>query len=169
MAQTKTKAASPAKTSESDNNAKFAAVFNKAKTEAEGKKILDYMIEGFTAAFKAKFAAKAAPKGKSAPAKTKTAPIPSKKEIAEAVPEAAAEEKAEVKPIKESDKEAIKALHLEFHEYSEKSFAIVGDTKPIKAIMEKYKGRFNRYLSVGAGWIFAKKYEDDVKAALCLS
>ena len=170
MAQTKTKAASPAKTSESDNNAKFAAVFNKAKTEAEGKKILDYMIEGFTAAFKAKFAAKAAPKGKSAPAKTKTAPIPSKKEIAEAVPEAAeSETKAEVKPIAETDKKAIKKLHLEFHDYSEKSFAIVGDTKPIKAIMEKYKGRFNRYLSVGAGWIFAKKYEADVKAALCLS
>lgn len=170
MAQTKQTAGKTAQ--ESNNNAKFAAVFNNAKTEAEGKKILDYMIAGFTEAFKAKFAPKEKPaqtKASGAPAKTKAAPMSTKKEIAEAVPEAQAEAKAEVKPIAETDKKAIKKLHLEFHDYSEKSFAIVGDTKPIKAIMEKYKGRFNRYLSVGAGWIFAKKYEDDVKAALCLS
>lgn len=170
MAQNKQTAGKTAQ--ESNNNAKFAAVFNNAKTEAEGKKILDYMIAGFTEAFKAKFAPKEKPaqtKASGAPAKTKAAPMPTKKEIAEAVPEAQAEAKAEVKPIAETDKKAIKKLHLEFHDYSEKSFAIVGDTKPIKAIMEKYKGRFNRYLSVGAGWIFAKKYEDDVKAALCLS
>jgi hypothetical protein len=170
MAQTKQTAGKTAQ--ESNNNAKFAAVFNNAKTEAEGKKILDYMIAGFTEAFKAKFAPKSkpAPAKKGEPAKTKSVPMPSKNEIAEAVPEAAeSETKAEVKPIAETDKKAIKKLHLEFHDYSEKSFAIVGDTKPIKAIMEKYKGRFNRYLSVGAGWIFAKKYEADVKAALCLS
>lgn len=170
MAQTKQTAGKTAQ--ESNNNAKFAAVFNNAKTEADGKKILDYMIAGFTNAFKAKFAPKEKPaqtKASGAPAKTKAAPMPTKKEIDEAVPEAQAEAKAEVKPIAETDKKAIKKLHLEFHDYSEKSFAIVGDTKPIKAIMEKYKGRFNRYLSVGAGWIFAKKYEADVKAALCLS
>ena len=165
MANKKNGAAQTAQ--ESKNSAQFAAVFNNAKTEADGKKILDYMIAGFTAAFKAKFPTKA-PKTKGAPAKTKAAPVPTKEEIADVVPEAN-EEKAEVKPIKESDKKAIKALGLEFHDYSEKSFAIVGDTKPVKAIMEKYKGRFNRYLSVGAGWIFAKKYEADVKAALCLS
>ena len=168
MANKKNGAAQTAQ--ESKNSAQFAAVFNNAKTEADGKKILDYMIAGFTAAFKAKFPTKAetAPKTKGAPAKTKAAPMPTKKEIAEAVPEAQAEARAEVKPIKESDKKAIKALGLEFHDYSEKSFAIVGDTKPVKAIMEKYHGRFNRYLSVGAGWIFAKKYEADVRAALCI-
>ena len=166
MANKKNGAAQTAqnKNNVSDNGAKFAAVFNNVKTEAEGKKILDYMIAGFTEAFKAKFPAKA----KTAPAKTKPAPVPSKQEIAEAVPEAAEGAKAEVKPIKESDKKAIKALGLEFHDYSEKSFAIVGDTKPVKAIMEKYHGRFNRYLSVGAGWIFAKKYEKEVRAALCI-
>ena len=164
MANKKNGAAQTAQNNVSDNGAKFAAVFNNVKTEAEGKKILDYMIAGFTAAFKAKFPAKA----ETAPAKTKPAPVPSKQEIAEAVPEAAEGAKAEVKPIKESDKKAIKALGLEFHDYSEKSFAIVGDTKPVKAIMEKYHGRFNRYLSVGAGWIFAKKYEKEVRAALCI-
>ena len=167
MANKKNGAAQTAQ--ESKNSAQFAAVFNNAKTEADGKKILDYMIAGFTAAFKAKFPEKAetTPKTKGAPAKTKAAPVPTKEEIADVVPEAN-EEKAEVKPIKESDKKAIKALGLEFHDYSEKSFAIVGDTKPVKAIMEKYHGRFNRYLSVGAGWIFAKKYEADVRAALCI-
>lgn len=167
MANKKNGAAKTAqnKTNVSDNGAKFAAVFNNAKTKADGQKILDYMIAGFAAAFEAKFPTKAEPK----PAKTKAAPMPSAKEIAEAVPEAAENAKAEVKPIKESDKKAIKALNLEFHDYSEKSFAITGDTKPIKAIMEKYKGRFNRYLTCGAGWIFAKKYEADVKAVLCIA
>jgi hypothetical protein len=170
MANKKNGAAQTAQNNESNNSAKFAQVFNKAKTAEEGKKILDYMIAGFTAAFNAKFAPKQTPaKAKGEPAKTKSVPTPSKQEIADAVPEAQNElAKAEVTPIKESDKKAIKKLHLEFHDYSEKSFAIVGDTKPIKAICEKYKGRFNRYLSVGAGWIFAKKYEADVKAALCL-
>ena len=181
MAQTKKTAGKTAQ--ENGNGAKFAAVFNNAKTEAEGKKILDYMIAGFTEAFKAKFAPK------TTPARTKASPMPSKKEIAAAVPEAQAETKpakAEVTPIKESDKKAIEKLHLEFHDYSEKSFAIVGDTKPIKAIMEKYKGRFNqagivyfytliddavaRVMKSKGGFIWAcKKYEADVKAALCLS
>ena len=164
MAKNKQTAGKTAQTETNNNSAKFAAVFNNAKTEAEGKKILDYMVAGFTEAFRAKFA-------KNEPAKTKLAPVPSKKEIAEAVPEAAGSTKAakaEVKPIAETDKKAIKKLHLEFHDYSEKSFAIVGDTKPVKAIMEKYKGRFNRYLTCGAGWIFAKKYETEVRAALCI-
>ena len=169
MANKKNGAAQTAQNNESNNSAKFAQVFNQAKTAEEGKKILDYMIAGFTAAFNAKFAPKQTPaKAKGEPAKTKPVPTPSKQEIAEAVPEADESAKAEVKPIKESDKKAIKALGLEFHDYSEKSFAIVGDTKPVKAIMEKYHGRFNRYLSVGAGWIFAKKYEKEVRAALCI-
>lgn len=130
---------------ENKNSAKFAAVFEKVKTEAEGQKILDYMVAGFTEAFRAKFA-------------KKEKPAAAKKETA----------KAETPQVAEGDKKALKKLALEFHDYSEKSFAITGDTKPVKDICNKYHGRFNRYLTVGAGWIFAKKYEKEVRAALAI-
>lgn len=153
------------KTAESNNGAKFAAVFNKAKTEAEGKKILDYMIAGFTAAFNEKFGKKAEPaKVKEVAPKTKaskTAKETTKAKTAKAETET-------VTPIAEGDKKAIKKLGLEFHDYSEKAFAITGDTKPIKDICKKLGGRFNAWLTCGAGWVFPKKKETEVRAALCL-
>jgi len=41
-------------------------------------------------------------------------------------------------------------------DYSEKSFALVGDTKPIKDELKEMGGKFNFRLSCGAGWIFPK-------------
>ena len=61
-------------------------------------------------------------------------------------------------------------------EYSEKSFAVIGDTKEIKdkfKINEQFMGRFNKYLSIKdeksdeitkqAGWIFHVKHREFVK------
>lgn len=42
-------------------------------------------------------------------------------------------------------------------DYSEKSIAVVGDTKDIKDSLKKIGGVFNPRLSCGAGWIFSKK------------
>lgn len=39
--------------------------------------------------------------------------------------------------------------------YSDKAFAVIGDTKPICAELKKLGGRFNKRLSCGAGWIFS--------------
>jgi len=39
-------------------------------------------------------------------------------------------------------------------DYSEKSFAVVGDTKAVKDSLKKMGGSFNSKLSCGAGWIF---------------
>ena len=50
--------------------------------------------------------------------------------------------------------------------YSEKSFAVVGDTKPIKDDLKKLGGCFNGRLSCGAGWIFSNKKRAAVDAFL---
>lgn len=55
---------------------------------------------------------------------------------------------------------------LRFVDYSEKAFAIVGDTKAHKAQLKKLGGRFNPKLKCGAGWIFSKKRGKEVATAL---
>ena len=78
------------------------------------------------------------------------------------------EKPEEVPALKLTDKKAIKALDIQLHQYTEKSFAITGDTKPLRNILKQLKGAFNRNLSVGEGWIFSVKYLPEVKAALCM-
>lgn len=51
-------------------------------------------------------------------------------------------------------------------DYSEKAFAVIGDTKPIKDKLKELGGSFNPRLSCGAGWIFSKKRLDEVTKAL---
>lgn len=58
------------------------------------------------------------------------------------------------------------SLNCQIIEYSDKAFAVVGDTKPIKDELKKLGGRFNGKLSCGAGWIFSKKAEESVKSLL---
>jgi hypothetical protein len=41
-------------------------------------------------------------------------------------------------------------------EYSEKAIAVIGDTYPIKEKLKEAGGKFNKFLSCGAGWIFPK-------------
>lgn len=55
---------------------------------------------------------------------------------------------------------------LRLFNYSDKAIALVGDTKPIKDILKNLGGRFNSHLSCGAGWIFSKKAEGKLRAAL---
>ena len=57
---------------------------------------------------------------------------------------------------------------LQIVDYSEKAFAIMGDTKPISGMLRELGGRFNARLSCGAGWIFSKKKEQEVRLALSL-
>lgn len=52
---------------------------------------------------------------------------------------------------------------VEIVNYSEKSIAVIGDTKGIKAQLKSAKGRFNPRLSCGAGWIFSVKQLEIVK------
>lgn len=98
--------------------------------------------------------AKGATKVKAA-TKTKAEPAQTEKKAAEEVP-----------CLDPKDRKAIKSLDITLHQYTDKSFAITGDTKPLRSILKKLKGAFNRNLSVGEGWIFSNKYLPEVKAAL---
>ena len=60
------------------------------------------------------------------------------------------------------------AQGIEIIDYSTKSFAVFGDTKPIKDILSDLGGSFNAHLKCGAGWIFSKTKLDTVKQALSI-
>ena len=48
-------------------------------------------------------------------------------------------------------------------DYSDKAFALIGDTKSVKDDLKKLGGRFNGKLSCGAGWIFSNKMREAVE------
>lgn len=58
--------------------------------------------------------------------------------------------------------------NLELVDYSDKAFAIIGDTKAIKDELKKMGGKFNFRLKCGAGWIFSKTRQSEVIKALNL-
>lgn len=57
-------------------------------------------------------------------------------------------------------------INLTYVDYSEKAFAITGDTKPVKDQLKALGGRFNFRLTCGPGWIFPKTKEQAVRDAL---
>jgi hypothetical protein len=67
---------------------------------------------------------------------------------------------------KQEEKQSAVCGDFEIVDYSDKAFAVVGDTKSIKDDLKRLGGRFNFRLSCGAGWIFPKTKMDDVKALL---
>ena len=50
--------------------------------------------------------------------------------------------------------------------YSDKAIAVVGDTIYIKSQLKDMGGRYNKFLSCGAGWVFSKKHIEAVKQEL---
>lgn len=63
----------------------------------------------------------------------------------------------------------VSASGIEIVDYSEKAFAIIGETQPIADTLKSLGGRFNRKLSCGVGWIFSKRSLDNVKETLRLN
>jgi len=61
---------------------------------------------------------------------------------------------------------AAPANDIKMLEYSDLSFAVVGDTKPFKDLLKDKGGKFNRHLKCGPGWIFSKKKYFTVKTLL---
>lgn len=57
---------------------------------------------------------------------------------------------------------------LEIVDYSDKAFAIIGETKARKDELARLGGKFNKYLRCGAGWIFPKTRLKTVKQALAI-
>lgn len=52
--------------------------------------------------------------------------------------------------------------------YSERAIVVLGDTKAIKDELKKLGGRFNPKLSCGAGWVFPRTKEDELKKLLAV-
>lgn len=78
----------------------------------------------------------------------------------------APEPKVKITPKAKPAVEVIPTEGIEIIDYSEKSFAVVGDTKPIKDTLKKLGGCFNGRLTCGAGWIFSKTKIEVVKQTL---
>lgn len=48
-------------------------------------------------------------------------------------------------------------------EYGEKSFVVIGDTRPVKDKLKELGGRFNSGLKCGPGWIFKVEQLNNIK------
>lgn len=79
-------------------------------------------------------------------------------------------ESTKEQPKQEQNQTAEEIGSFTIVDYSEKAFAVVGDTREIKDTLKQHGGRFNSSLTVGgskvAGWIFSKKSIDAVRNAL---
>ena len=66
-----------------------------------------------------------------------------------------------------------KPLNVEIIDYSAKSIAVIGDTKPYKDLLQDLGGRFNKFLTVKGskvpGWIFSNNKRGQVEEALGMS
>ena len=65
--------------------------------------------------------------------------------------------------MKEEEQEAEGKPAINIIDYSERAFAVVGDTKAVKDALKKMGGSFNSKLSCGAGWIFSNKKREEVE------
>lgn len=77
-----------------------------------------------------------------------------------AKPAAKTNTKTEAEPV------AVEGLQLA--DYSEKAIAVIGNTKPIAERLKKIGGRFDSRLSCGAGWIFGKRKESELRTLSAL-
>lgn len=79
-------------------------------------------------------------------------------------------ESTKAQPEQEQNQTAEEIGAFKIVDYSEKAFAVVGDTREIKDALKQHGGRFNPSLTVDgskcAGWIFSKKNLDAVRLAL---
>ena len=152
----------------------FKAVFAKAKTESEVKSLWAQVLNLSVKAQNERIAELKAAEKPKAKSETKSETKPKAK--SESKPKTKPETK-ETKEKKEytgieaikltaAERKAVEAAGLKYVDYSEKSFAITGDTKPVKDIMKKLSGKPNRNLSCGFGWIFAKVNENAVLTSL---
>lgn len=152
----------------------FKAVFAKAKTESEVKSLWAQVLNLSVKAQNERIAELKAVEKPKAKSETKSETKPKAK--SESKPKTKPETK-ETKEKKEytgieaikltaAERKAVEAAGLKYVDYSEKSFAITGDTKPVKDIMKKLSGKPNRNLSCGFGWIFAKVNESAVLSSL---
>lgn len=92
------------------------------------------------------------------------APAPVAKTTAPATPAPAPA--PEVNTVDINPANAPQVLNFTVVDYSEKAFAVIGDTKDIKDQLGALGGRYNPRLKCGKGWIFSKKRRAQVDQLL---
>lgn len=65
--------------------------------------------------------------------------------------------------MREEEQEAEGKPSINILDYSDKAFAVVGDTRAVAGRLKSLGGRFNRGLSCGAGWVFCNKRRAEVE------
>lgn len=78
------------------------------------------------------------------------------------------EVKPEEKPVETTLKKVGNESELQLIDYSDKAVAIIGNTRDYVAKLKELGGRFNGKLKCGAGWIFSKKREPELRTAFSL-
>ena len=78
------------------------------------------------------------------------------------------EVKPEEKPAETTLKKVGNENELQLIDYSDKAVAIIGNTRDYVAKLKELGGRFNGKLKCGAGWIFSKKRETELRTAFSL-
>ena len=78
------------------------------------------------------------------------------------------EVKPEEKPAETTLKKVGNESELQLIDYSDKAVAIIGNTRDYVAKLKELGGRFNGKLKCGAGWIFSKKREPELRTAFSL-
>ena len=73
---------------------------------------------------------------------------------------------ADYNDIKQAEGEANGQARYTIVDYSEKALAVTGDTRGMADEFKALGGRFNPRLSCGAGWIFSKRKEAELRALL---
>ena len=69
----------------------------------------------------------------------------------------------------EFEKVEVPKGEIQMIDYSERSIALIGDTRPIKDKLKEIGGKFNPHLSCGAGWIFPKSKMEEIQNYLLLN
>lgn len=78
------------------------------------------------------------------------------------------EVKPEAKPVEITLKKVGNESELQLIEYSEKAVAIIGNTRDYVSKLKELGGRFNGKLKCGAGWVFSKKREQELRTVFSL-
>ena len=76
------------------------------------------------------------------------------------------EETQQPQQVETQSTEAANTGKIQIVDYSNKAFAVIGETKVIKEDLKALGGSFNARLTCGAGWIFSKKKLEEVKSFL---
>lgn len=71
-----------------------------------------------------------------------------------------------IETVVNNDTIVSKKYDIKIVPYSEFSFVVIGNTKPIKETLKRLGGKFNMYLKVGCGWVFSNNKKQNVIAEL---